>query len=265
MAPNETVKDTFEALGEFFFPSECLLCRALAPGRTVPFCRDCESKLISDSHRCVHCATPLPDVLPNDDCIRCRGQGWKFAEVRTLGPYREELRDVVIQMKRPHADVLRRAIALLISEQLMDIKELESNAEDKAESPIVVAVPNHWTHGFLGAADVAGDLAKHLALHSGWDYLPGIIRRIRRTGKQGMLAWSERPKNVKDCFCIKAQSRIADAHVLLVDDVLTSGATCAELSKLLARAGARRITVCVAARGTGAKETSKPEKDVDQS
>jgi predicted amidophosphoribosyltransferase len=125
--------------------------------------------------------------------------------------------------------------------------------------PIVVPVPNHWTHAFGGAADAAGSLARSLSNKTGWELNTRIVRRIRKTAKQGMLSWSERKQNVRGAFKISDAKQVTARHVIVVDDVLTTGATSAELSSRLKRAGAASVSVVVAARGTGARESSSAD------
>ena len=82
----------------------------------------------------------------------------------------------------------------------------------------------------------------------------GVVRRIRKTSKQGMLSWTERTQNVRGAFKLRPTERIRGRHVIVIDDVLTSGATANEIAKVLRKGGAKAVTVAVAARGTGARE-----------
>jgi predicted amidophosphoribosyltransferase len=213
---------------------------------------------VSNYHRCQRCAAAIPTVLPSQDCHRCRDSKWKIDRVITLGPYRDHLRDAVIRMKKPREDLLRRAIAMLMAEELaadtMLIRD-ESGADESGAEPILVPVPNYWTHSLLGAADTAGDLASLISSSTGLPLQPRVVRRIRKTSKQGMLSWTERSNNVRGAFRIQSGETIAGRPVVVVDDVLTSGATCIEIARQLKRAGAKMIIVAVAARGLGARET----------
>jgi predicted amidophosphoribosyltransferase len=69
-----------------------------------------------------------------------------------------------------------------------------------------------------------------------------------------MLAWSNRTGNVQHAFRVRRPKQLAGRHILLVDDVFTSGATAAELTRCLLKAGASRVTIAVAARGTGVRD-----------
>lgn len=189
---------------------------------------------------------PLPAVLPEDDCIRCRGKRWKFGRVVAVGPYQHLLRDYVIRIKRNSDHGLRQALAELLAEQV------RQDGLGDGDS-LVIPVPNFWTHAFGGAADAAGllvgVLAKSLRLEAG----TRIVRKVRKTGKQGMLPWSERAQNVGGAFVVKHAQCLTGRHVFLVDDVLTSGATAAEVAKVLWAAGASSVDVLVVARGTGTR------------
>ena len=78
-----------------------------------------------------------------------------------------------------------------------------------------------------------------------------LLRCRRKTSKQGMLLPNQRRRNVRDAYSVSAGYDIRDACVLLIDDVMTTGATGNELSRVLRRAGARHVSVAVVARGTG--------------
>lgn len=247
-------------------PPECVWCAA----PSVPqqeFCSACRDKMVNEYHRCRVCASPIPPVVPNHDCHRCREAGWRFDRVITLGPYRNDLKTAVIKMKRPSEFALRKAISRLMAEELQR-PEVEVRSRERAgeshtseeklattnERRMIVPVPNYWSHRILGAADSAGGLAGTVGQLTGISVITGKVRRIRRTAKQGMLPWSERSENVRGAFEIPEADAFSGGHVILVDDVLTSGATASELSSRLKKAGAQSVTVLVAARGTGAKE-----------
>lgn len=229
------------------FPPECLVCNEpLEDGGRL--CVGCQSALISDGNCCQRCAMPLPDVLPSHDCVRCRGKRWAFEKVLTLGPYQDKLREVVVAIKKPSSEPLRQAVAELLAPQVV-----ASLPEPSDSRPLIVPVPNHWSHSIGYAADTAGLLAAALSHFTGIPIFRGAIRRTRKTRKQGMLPWSDRRKNVAGAFKILRTKPLTGRHIFLVDDVLTSGATVAEVAKLLRRGGAARVDVAVVARGTGTK------------
>lgn len=249
---------TWQSAAALICPAECVWCeRPTAEGTRI--CEDCLPMFISDYYRCQCCASPLPPVVPNDSCTRCRSEKRRFSSVVTLGPYRGRLREAVILMKKKRYELLRRAVAELIADELWK--------QFAATSPLLVPVPNHWTRNIFRSFCQATSLAQSIALANDWSMATNLVWRNRRTSKQGMLSWTERTKNVRGAFGIKAGSQIKGRHVIVVDDVLTSGATANEISRLLVSAGASRVSVAVAARGTGAREivvqsASVPEKEL---
>jgi ComF family protein len=125
--------------------------------------------------------------------------------------------------------------------------------EGLADSPpdLLVPVPTHWLkrlwRGFNGPDLLVEAIGRRLGVPSADD----VIRCRRRTRKQGTLMPSERVANVRDAFAFNADYEIGGAHLLLVDDIMTTGSTASEAARLLRRAGAARVTVAVVARGVG--------------
>jgi len=185
-------------------------------------------------------------VVPNLTCSRCEAAKWRFKAVATLGPYRGRLREAVILMKKKPFELLRRAVGELMAEELQK--------QNMNNSPLLISVPNHWTRTWFRSVCQASSIAQSVAHSSGWPLLRGVVRRSRKTAKQGMLSWTERTHNVRGAFKLRPTKRIVGQHIIVIDDVLTSGATANEIAKLLLKGGAARVSVAVAARGTGARE-----------
>ena len=232
---------------DLLYPLECLNCGNPTEDK-CGFCKECEPQIRTNYYCCRKCATPIPEVVPNDDCFRCREEKWKFDHVVALGPYENVAREVAIKIKKSRAEPLRMSIARLLAEKCRDDISVETMQS------VVVPVPNHWTHRLQGVANTSRSIARVFAKEMALPLVDNAIRRIRKTQKQGMLPWTERRKNVRGAFQVKTAQPLTARHVYLVDDVLTSGATANELSKVLKKAGARRVNVVVVARGKGARE-----------
>lgn len=259
---------------DLLFPPQCVWCqRPTRIGQRL--CHSCRQRFLNDYYRCQKCAAPLPKVLPNNDCVLCRAGKWRFSTVVTLATYRGDMRRAVIMMKRKRFEPLRRAMADLLGEKLQQQwwpthrlnsssgVEESSNADGShaaatpavANSPVLVPVPYHWSHGFSSAADTAELLAHGIATQTTWPVVQGAVRRVRKTAKQGVLTWAERKANVHKAFALKSAQEIRGRQVLLVDDVFTSGATAAELTRILLRGGAAGVSIAVVARATGVRES----------
>jgi predicted amidophosphoribosyltransferase len=249
-----TLQACAESLVNLVCPPECLWCSLPTPNQAC-FCDECRQALVSDYYRCQKCATAIPSVVPNSDCFRCREAGWKFSRVITLGPYRGRRREAIILIKKPSFETLRMGLGGLLG----DLVLAELN-ESGGQPPLIVPVPYHWTHVFAGTAFAANSLARSIGQQTGFPVTTSVARRIRKTAKQGMLSWTERRQNVRGAFEIRRAQELSGRHVLLVDDVLTSGATTGELAGQFLRAGAERVSVVVVARGTGTKDRSPETK-----
>ena len=238
----------FGMLLDLLYPPECVWCQTPAE-LNQRLCAACKSRFLSRYYRCQKCAAPLPQVLPNEDCSRCRAAKWRFAHVVALATYRGDMRRAVIMMKRRRFEPLRRAMAELLADQLRLEPILSTHP------PLLIPVPYHWSHAFSMATNTAELLAQGIAARIGWPIDQTAVGRTRKTSKQGMLSWAERKTNVRRAFAVRAPARVQGRQIWLVDDVMTSGATTAELTRQLLKAGAAVVNVAVVARGTGVRES----------
>jgi ComF family protein len=112
---------------------------------------------------------------------------------------------------------------------------------------VVVPMPLHWmrqwTRGFNQSELLGRVVARRLNAP-----LRNALRRKRATSQQAGLTNSQRRKNVEGAFELRHGASVKDLHVLLVDDVLTTGATLGACAKVLKRAGAKRVSVLTLAR-----------------
>lgn len=115
----------------------------------------------------------------------------------------------------------------------------------------IVSVPTHWTRRLRRNVNCSEILLESIAATIGIRGCPKLLRCRRKTSKQGTLLPHERLANVRGAYCVSAGYVINDANVLLIDDVMTTGATANEIAKILRRAGAARVEVAVVARGIG--------------
>jgi ComF family protein len=119
-----------------------------------------------------------------------------------------------------------------------------------ADADLLVPVPLHWRRQWARRFNQAALLAEVLGRESGVAVGHGLIKRVKATRHQVGLARSERALNVQGAFRVPsdAKIRITGRRLVLVDDVLTSGATTEACTKALLRAGAARVDVLVFAR-----------------
>jgi ComF family protein len=123
-----------------------------------------------------------------------------------------------------------------------------------AEADLIAPVPLHWRRLFTRRYNQALLLARSVARHGGRPVAPDLLHRPRWTGSQAGLKADERRKNVRRAFEVNARwaDKVKDKAVVLVDDVLTTGATADACALALQRAGARHVDVLTLARAVRA-------------
>jgi len=116
---------------------------------------------------------------------------------------------------------------------------------------LVVPTPKHWVQRIARAHNSSELLAEQIGLALQTPVGRHVLARIRSTAKQGTLMRHERADNVKGAFKIAYNTKLQGKRILLIDDILTSGATAAEMVSVLLAAGAKHIEVACLARGIG--------------
>jgi ComF family protein len=118
------------------------------------------------------------------------------------------------------------------------------------QADMLIPVPLHWRRGWRRRYNQSGALAAVIGGHSGVKVTAEALRRVRPTQQQIGLSRSERASNVQGAFkvAVDRQSEIQGRRVILVDDVLTSGATADACARALLRARAAQVDVLVFAR-----------------
>lgn len=224
------VDETLEAL----LPSHCLLCGARGQGG-LSLCPDCAVEMPRNDVCCSRCALPL--AAPAALCGRCirRAPPWDTAWV----PFRYEwpLGQLETRFKFGGDLAAGRTLSLLWSA-----------SPQPAELPqVIVPVPLHRSRlrhrGYNQALELAKPLAKALDIA----LLRDALHRVRVTAAQTELTAVERRRNVRGAFAASLDGA-PPRHVALLDDVFTTGATLAECTRVLKRAGVQRVDVWALAR-----------------
>jgi ComF family protein len=248
-------------LAELLFPPQCLNCtaelnEATSAYRNVHLCEECLDHIeVFAGPMCGRCGAPLPVAtrgeeripirMPEDDrCFRCRGPKMWFDATIALGHYDGLLREIILRMKHARGDALSLAMGRLFA---------TGRAPELAgiDVDVVAPIPSHWCRRIVHRTNSAAILAEVLARHMRRPLAERLLRRRRHTKRQPDVNPSERWKNVRSAFAVRGGYHLRDAHVLLVDDVFTTGATCSEAARALREAGAAQVTVAVVARAMG--------------
>jgi ComF family protein len=165
----------------------------------------------------------------------------KFDAAVTLGSYHAGLHDVILRMKRPMHEALSIGMAdLLVQRRRMQL--LEHRVE------MIVPIPMFWRRRLQRGINSADTIARRLGKSLDIPIRRDILVRRLNTPPQSTLPLSRRFTNVHEAFRVRRPEEARNARILLVDDVLTTGATCSEAAKTLKRAGAAFVAVAVIAR-----------------
>lgn len=239
-----------EAL-DALYPPSCWICGALAADGFA-----CAAhRLVAETRaaRCGRCAVRLPrGVAGGERCIDCRREAPAFARTFVFGDWGPgALREWLLAFK--HGG--RRELARPLAAELLG--RLEGQAFD-----CVVPVPLHPLRRFSRGYDQAHRLARELGELGGWR-TRRLLARTRATSPQGAPGAVSRAANVHGAFRARlfAGRALDGRHVLLVDDVITSGSTVRECATVLMRAGAREVSVAALARASRATVEAVEELD----
>ncbi len=245
--PGKAVLRAVRALAEgvagLWIPPVCPACRA-AEISADGLCDDCNLRLLAlvSLRYCPRCgATVGPNIpLYEDGCACCPTPMGRWDRVVRLGPYADPLRGVIRQLKYRRRQIMPRRLGRMMAQAV-------ATHCPQAEFDVIVPVPPHWRSRLVRGQDhtavLAASVARELGLMMGAELV-----RIRNTRPQVHLARSRRIENVRGAFEAALPAAVAGTHVLLVDDVTTTGATANEATRTLLAAGAARVTLAVVAK-----------------
>jgi ComF family protein len=191
---------------------------------------------------CIACKTPFLNRAPLDEqgrCTLCRLGLQGFDAVYTYGSYEGALRELIHLFKYSGVRPLARRFGDLLARAL----------PGEAGFDVIVPMPLHWSRRWQRGFNQSALLAREVARRRNVP-LTDVVRRKKRTASQAGLTNSKRRLNVQGAFEVRPRrhASLAGKHVLLVDDVLTTGATASACARALKRAGAARVTLLALAR-----------------
>jgi ComF family protein len=235
------LREFLGALADFCWPPSCLLCHRSIENADRVVCDLCLDSIISHSLVCRRCGSSLqqttetrarPGGTPRGLCPDCQQVDPPFVRARSCGPHVPPLSSLLYYFKYRHRPDLSALLGSLL-EPVFWASEWES-------VDAVVAVPTTWWRTWRRGYNQADLLAKDLSERIRIPYRGGALRR-RGSGTQVGSGLLSRSRNVRGAFVVRDNRDLLHKNVLLVDDVLTTGATAREVTDVLIAAGVRKV------------------------
>jgi len=231
-------------LADLLYPRQCFGCGASAPQDFRYFCWDCWADIQPlEPPFCHRCGDPVSGAVEHEFvCYACSATPPFFTFARSSTRYAGLVRDALRHLKYEQALWLAPDLAQLLTATVRS--EYHKEAFD-----VVVPVPLHAMRRRERGFNQSGLLAQALAQQLESTFMPRVLKRIRPTISQTNLTARDRLSNVSGVFQVKKSRAIVDRKVLLVDDVMTTGATVNACAKELKKHGATSVHVITVARG----------------
>jgi ComF family protein len=179
------------------------------------------------------------------------GEGFLSAEAITDPPPFERARAAVA-----YGGVAREMVQGLKYHDRTDLAPwmarwmVRAGSELLADADVIVPVPLHWRRFFRRKFNQSAELGRVISRLSGVPLAPSVVKRVKLTRQQVGLERREREENVRGAFRVppEAEIEIAGRHVLLIDDVYTTGATVGAVTRALKKGGAAAVDILTFAR-----------------
>ena len=232
------------ALG-YVYPNTCQICHQRRAGAEEGFvCSECWQQVrFVRAPFCTRCGLPYEgDITGEFECSNCRDLELHFEFARAAVHARGTVLSVIHRYKYRREVWFEHFLADLLLRSCMD--QLSRGGWD-----LIVPVPLHPIKERDREFNQARNLARHVSVKTGITLAPNELKRIRPTVTQTQLTRKERASNVRNAFVAAGRRNLTGRRCVLIDDVLTTGATTNACARALKGAGAASVCVWTLARG----------------
>ena len=233
-------KDLIQGISDLVYPPNCLLCKcSLIPfSPTEPLCPRCRPLIaVNEPPFCVKCTRPLGVPVRFPRCRDCRQGTFGFDFAWAAALYHAPLQGLIHQFKYEgktfHRKLFGKLMIEFVGRHNLDIRQFDVLV------PVPLSPAKLRERGFNQALILARILAREFRVPVSAQNL----RRLRHTRTQTLLSRKERWTNLRGAFKINAPDEFKGKNILIIDDLLTTGATAAEASTVLKRSGAGTVAV----------------------
>jgi len=228
----------WSTIKNWLWPQDCVFCHARVL-RDIAICLDCEKDLPWNNQACYQCGAVLSSLSKTSHCGACLATPPPFQKTIALFKYQTPIMKLITQLKFQQKLIYARLLGELLSKKIST-----ENRENLPE--FIIPIPLHTKRqrqrGFNQALEVSKVLSTRLNIPLDFK----SCNRIKNTAAQSSLPAKQRHQNIKKAFNIKRP--IKAKHVAIIDDVMTTGQTVLELSKVLKKQGVEKIEVWCCAR-----------------
>jgi len=251
------LREAAASLLAVIFPTPCSLCQEeLTEPGLIDICARCWAELEPwTGPACARCGLPFASAFAGDFlspyCTQCRAEEFQFDAARSYGAYFGKLRLAILQLKFLRKERLGTRLGALME------RAWDALSARMTISPIIIPVPLHSARkrerGFNQAEALARGLRTAISKSKGTVKLKletRVVKRNRATAAQSGLSLAQRHENVRGVFTVVRPEPVRGREVVLVDDVMTTGATMSACAAALKKAGAAHVLGLTLARAT---------------
>jgi ComF family protein len=244
-APADLFSGMLNRFLAFFYPEICQVCRTERAAASASYLGErCRSAIrYIEAPFCDRCGLPFEgDITVSFECANCHDQQLYFRAARAAVELTGPIQEIVHRYKYNHATWFETFLAEVLIARAKPVL-------NPSEWEYIVPIPLHWLKLRERSFNQSLRLARHLSRGTGIPIHNGLLRRVQPTSTQTRLSRAERAENVKRAFAFRGRRKLSGERIILVDDVLTTGATASACAKLLLQNGASLVDVWTVARG----------------
>lgn len=238
-----TVRESWRRVVDLVYPRLCVLCRTGMDAENMrQVCPECEGRLdFFGPTTCLRCGAWFGFGENNGPCPECIGKRFRFRRAVAVARYAGEFRELILRFKYHRAAYLAPYLGSLLAGRIR-----ETGMADQVR--VLLPVPMGRWKTFWRGYNQAELLADHAGRALGRPVRRGALVKVRNTPAQSRLHRDQRMVNLKGAFSIRPGTDFRDQTLILVDDVLTTGATANECTEALLKCGAREVFVATLGR-----------------